>query len=75
MKLRLHKNNIIADNNRRKFFENFSRVFPRSTHQGSSIELSFVEFGSVGASEEKDHSKKNLSILPNFTMDSSIDAP
>ena len=36
-----------------KFFEIFSWVFPRSTHQGASIELSFVLFGSVGASEKK----------------------
>ena len=44
-----------------KFFENFSWVSPRSTHQGASIELSFVWFYSVGASEKKCHSKKNSS--------------
>ena len=38
---------------RRKFFEIFSWVFTRSTHQGASIELSFVLFGSVGTSEKK----------------------
>ena len=40
-----------------KFFENFSWVFPRSTHQDASIELLFVKFGSVGASEKTLHSK------------------
>ena len=40
-----------------KFFENFSWVLPRSTHQDASIELLFVKFGSVGASEKKLHSK------------------
>ena len=34
--------NIIAYKNRKKFFENFSWVFPRSTHQEALIELSFV---------------------------------
>ena len=58
MKLAYAKNNIIADKSRRIFFENFTWVFPRSTHQDASIELLFVKFGSVGASEEKDHSKK-----------------
>ena len=36
----------------------FSLVFPRSTHQDASIELSFVSFCSVGASEEKLASNK-----------------
>ena len=58
MKLRQRKNNIIADKNRRNFFENFSWIFPRSTDQEASIELSFVIFGSVGASEVHIHSKK-----------------
>ena len=58
MKLRLRKNNNIADKNRRNFLENSSRVFPRCTHQGASIELLFVEIGSVGASEKKITQKK-----------------
>ena len=41
-----------------KFFEIVSWVFPRSTHQGASIELSFVLFASVGASEVQSHQKK-----------------
>ena len=53
--LNLRKNNIIADKNRKKFFEKFSWVFPRSTYQETSIELSFVLFGSVGASEVHIH--------------------
>ena len=57
MKLSPRKNNIIADNNRKKFFEKLSWVFPRSTYQGALIELSFVQFGSVGASEESSHPK------------------
>ena len=36
-----------------KFFEDFSWVFPRSTHQDASIEQLFEKFCSVGASEEK----------------------
>ena len=35
------------------FFQIFSWVFPRSTHQGTSIELSLVLFGNLGASEKK----------------------
>ena len=42
MKLVYAKNKIIADRNRRNFLKNFSWVFPRSTHEGASIELSFV---------------------------------
>ena len=60
MKLTYAKNNIIANKNQRKFLIVFW-VFPRLTHQDASIELLFVKFGSVGASEEKDHSKKNSS--------------
>ena len=33
------------------FLKMFSWVFPMSTFQGASIDLSFVLFGSVGASE------------------------
>ena len=35
------ENNINADKNQRNFL-NFSWVFPRATHKGASIELSFV---------------------------------
>ena len=55
MKLAYAKNNIMADNNRRNLLRNFSWVFPRSTTQGASIELSFVLYGSVGASEVQYH--------------------
>ena len=58
MKLAYAKNNIIADKKRRNFSENFYIVLPRSTHQEASIELSFVQLGSVGASEKNLHSKK-----------------
>ena len=51
------KNNIIADKKRRNFFENYQIVLPSSTHHEASIELSFAEFGSVGASEKNLHSK------------------
>ena len=60
MKLAYAKNNIIADKKRRIFFKNFYIVLPRSTHQEASIELSFVLFGSVGASEKNLHSEKKL---------------
>ena len=48
-----------------KFFEIFSWVCPRSTHQSASIELSFVFIGSVGALEVQSLKKKlaMLSIL------------
>ena len=55
MKLRQRKNNIIADINRRNFFEKFSRIFARSTHQEASIEVPFVQFGSARASEVHSH--------------------
>ena len=42
IKLGLRKNNIIADKKQRKFFENFSWVFPRFTYKEEPIELSFV---------------------------------
>ena len=60
MKLAYAKNNIIADKKRRNFFKNFYIVLPRSTHQEASIELSFVLFGSVGASEKNLQSEKKL---------------
>ena len=56
IKLTYAKNNIIADKNRRNFFKYI--VLPRSTHQEASIELSFVLFDSVGASEKNLHSEK-----------------
>ena len=59
------KNNIIADKKRRNFFKNIYIVLPRSTHQEASIELSFVLFGSVGASEKNLHSEKKL-VSPFF---------
>ena len=66
MKLAYAKNNIIADKKRRNFFKNLYIVLPRSTHQEASIELSFVKFGSVGASEKILHSEKKLVIGPIF---------
>ena len=63
MKLAYAENNIIADKKRRNFFKNFYIVLPRSTHQEASIELSFVLFGSVGASEKNLHSEKKLVII------------
>ena len=60
MKLAYAKNYIIADKKRRNFFKNFYIVLPRSTHQEASIELSYVLFGSVGASEKNLHSDKKL---------------
>ena len=60
MKLAYAKNNIIADKKRRFFLKNFYIVLPRSTNQEASIELSFVQFGSVGASEKNLHSEKKL---------------
>ena len=61
MKLAYAKNNIIADKKRRNFLKNFYIVLPRSTHQEASIELSFVQFGSVGATEKNLHSEKKNS--------------
>ena len=63
IKLACAKNNIIADKKRRIFFKNFFIVLPRSTHQEASIELSFVLFGSVGASEKKIFTQKKNSSL------------
>ena len=36
-----------------KFFKIFSRVIPRSTNQGASIELSFAKIDNVRASEKE----------------------
>ena len=47
------------------FFENFSWVFPRSTHQDASIDLSFVWFCSVGATEKNVTQKNSSSGIQN----------
>ena len=68
MLLKVGKNNIIADKKRRNFFKNFYIVLPRSTHQEASIELSFVRFGSVVASEKNLHSEKKLVKIINSRL-------
>ena len=62
------KSQIISRLRNLKKIWDFFWAFPRSTHQGASIEQSFVKFGSVGPSEKKFSLIQKKIVISNFKI-------